>query len=137
MLTSGRRWSLDAATYEALYQESEYAGWMAAFGFCANHFTVFVNALKTVPNIEELADLLIRQGFTMNEAGGLIKGSTDVYLKQCSTMAARIEVPFTDGPTTIPSCYYEFAERYPLADGQLYQGFVAASADKIFESTHR
>jgi hypothetical protein len=37
----------------------------------------------------------------------------------------------------IPTCYYEFARRYPLADGRLYQGFVAASADRIFESTHR
>ncbi len=26
--------------------------------------------------------------------------------------------------------------RYPDADGTVYQGFVAASADRIFESTH-
>ncbi len=36
----------------------------------------------------------------------------------------------------IPSCFYEFAKRYPQADGELYTGFVAASADKIFESTN-
>ncbi|MGL4837356.1 MAG: DUF1338 domain-containing protein, partial [Shewanella sp.] len=35
-----------------------------------------------------------------------------------------------------PSCFYEFALRYPKANGELYTGFVAASADKIFESTN-
>ncbi|HAW93191.1 TPA: DUF1338 domain-containing protein, partial [Candidatus Azambacteria bacterium] len=28
------------------------------------------------------------------------------------------------------------ARRYPLSCGMLYSGFVAASADKIFESTN-
>jgi hypothetical protein len=37
----------------------------------------------------------------------------------------------------VPACYYEFARRYPIANGELYQGFIAASADKIFESTNR
>ncbi len=32
--------------------------------------------------------------------------------------------------------FYEFAKRYPTANGKLYQGFVAASADKFFESTN-
>ncbi|MDF5295491.1 DUF1338 domain-containing protein, partial [Vibrio parahaemolyticus] len=30
----------------------------------------------------------------------------------------------------------EFAKRYPMANGELYPCFVAASADKIFESTN-
>ena len=33
------------------------------------------------------------------------------------------------------SRYYELAKRYPLPSGELFQGFVPASADKIFEST--
>jgi hypothetical protein len=44
-------------------------------------------------------------------------------------------VTFTDGTRAIPSCYYEFARRYRLPGGELFQGFVAASADRIFEST--
>jgi len=36
----------------------------------------------------------------------------------------------------VPTCYYEFAKRYPGPDGKLFPGFVAASADKIFESTY-
>jgi hypothetical protein len=42
-----------------------------------------------------------------------------------------------EGLKEIPGCYYEFAKRYPDADGKLYSGFIAKSADKIFESTDR
>jgi hypothetical protein len=46
-------------------------------------------------------------------------------------------VEFANGERhVIPTCYYEFARRYPDADGKIYEGFVAASADKIFESTN-
>ena len=41
------------------------------------------------------------------------------------------------GAHSIPCCYYEFAKRYTQADGKLFRGFVAQSADKIFESTKR
>jgi hypothetical protein len=137
LVTAGRQWPVDKATYERLAAESEYAGWMAAFGFCANHFTVFFNKLETFEELEELARFIEAEGFTMNASGGLIKGGRDVLLEQCSTKATQVPVTFSDGEMTIPSCYYEFARRYPGPDGKLYQGFVAASADKIFESTDR
>ena len=66
----------------------------------------------------------------------MIKGSPEVLLEQSSTMADKVVVNFTDGDVEIPSCFYEFARRYPMDNGQLYTGFVAASADKIFESTN-
>ena len=44
-------------------------------------------------------------------------------------------VKFDEGTLQIPSCYYEFALRYPMTNGELYMGFIASSADKIFEST--
>jgi hypothetical protein len=59
-----------------------------------------------------------------------------VKLEQSSTMADKAVVKFSDGEVSIPSCFYEFAKRYPLDCGTLYSGFVAASADKIFESTN-
>jgi hypothetical protein len=46
-----------------------------------------------------------------------------------------LEFNFVEGTFEIPSCYYEFALRYPDTDGKLYSGFIAKSADKIFEST--
>lgn len=79
----------------------------------------------------------MKQGdFILNSAGGEVKGSAEVLLEQSATMADRIEVNFKDVQKSIPSCFYEFALRYPKADGELYSGFVAASADKIFESTN-
>ena len=50
-------------------------------------------------------------------------------------MADLYTIDFEEGALEIPSCYYEFALRYPMQNGELYQGFIASSADKIFEST--
>ncbi len=133
----GRPWSLTTSTYQELLKESDYAAWVAAFGYQPNHFTVFINRLKKFSDIHVLNDYLKAQGFKLNSSGGEVKGSKDVFLEQSSTLANNIEVSFTDGRLTIPACYYEFAKRYSLPSGELYHGFVAASADKIFESTSR
>jgi hypothetical protein len=136
-VASGRRWPLARATYDALLAESEYAAWVAAFGFRANHFTIDVGALKTFADLGELDRFLEAEGFRLNQVGGVIKGSAAELLEQSSTMADEVEVPFADGTARIPSCYYEFARRYPMANGRLFQGFIPGSADKIFESTDR
>ncbi|MDF0535540.1 DUF1338 domain-containing protein [Shewanella sp. A32] len=135
-LYSGRHWAMDYATYSRLLEESEYAAWVAAFGYRANHFTVSVNHLAGFSTLEAVNEALKAAGFVLNSAGGEIKGSAAVLLEQSSTMADRIPVAFGDRTVEIPSCFYEFARRYPKADGKLYTGFVAASADKIFESTN-
>lgn len=133
---SGRHWNIDQATYRLLLEESEYAAWMAVWGFRANHFTVSVNALQNFSTLQSVNQTLKDAGFPLNTSGGEIKGSPDVLLEQSSTLADEAEVAFTDGVLSVPSCFYEFALRYPTADGSLYSGFVAASADKIFESTN-
>lgn len=135
-LYSGTHWQVDYDTYQQLLAESEYAAWLAAWGFRANHFTVSVNALEDFDSVEEVNRVLKEHGFTVNSSGGEVKGSPDDLLEQSSTMADRVEVRFADRTATIPSCFYEFALRYPKANGELYSGFVPASADKIFESTH-
>ena len=133
----GRPWKVTKDTYQKLMKESDYAGWVAAFGYRPNHFTVFINALKSFSDITELNTFLKGQGVQLNASGGEIKGTPQVFLEQSSTLANNIEVEFTDGKLTVPACYYEFAKRYALPSGELYQGFVAASADKIFESTSK
>nr|WP_297399897.1 DUF1338 domain-containing protein [uncultured Marinobacter sp.] len=135
-LYSGRHWSVTHDTYQALLAESEYAAWMAAWGYRANHFTVSINHLTQFSTVPDINQLLKDHGYTVNASGGEVKGSPDELLEQSSTMADRVPVRFHDREATIPSCFYEFARRYPKADGQLYSGFVAASADKIFESTN-
>lgn len=121
--------------YTELRDESEYAAWFYVFGFRANHFTVSVNALKKYDTILKVNQLLKENGFLLNSSGGEVKGTLRDYLQQSSTMADIIEVDFEEGKYSIPSCYYEFAQRYTLPNGSLFGGFVAQSADKIFEST--
>ncbi|WP_166267941.1 DUF1338 domain-containing protein [Marinobacter caseinilyticus] len=134
-LYSGTHWQVDYGTYKKLLAESEYAAWLAAWGYRANHFTVSVNQLVKFKTVEEVNQVLKAEGYTVNSSGGEIKGSPEELLEQSSTMADRAEVAFKDQTVAIPSCFYEFAKRYPKTDGELYTGFVAASADKIFEST--
>lgn len=133
----GRPWQMSYELYNKLAQESEYASWVAAHGFRPNHFTVFINDLKKFADITTLNRFITSKGFSLNKSGGEIKGSPADYLEQSSTMASEIPVPFSDGVHKIPGCYYEFAKRYPLNNGKLYQGFVSKSADKIFESTNK
>jgi hypothetical protein len=87
-------------------------------------------------SLAQVNTLLKNEGFILNSSGGEIKGGPQVLLAQSSTMADKIEVEFSNGKKLIPSCFYEFAQRYKMPTGKLYQGFVAASADKIFESTN-
>lgn len=133
---SGTHWLVSKSVYEELLAESEYAAWMAAWGYRANHFTVSVNHLSNFATIESVNQCLKSAGYSLNGSGGEIKGSPEVLLEQSSTLADNALVSFSDGELTIPSCFYEFALRYPKANGELYTGFVAASADKIFESTN-
>ncbi|MDO6535958.1 DUF1338 domain-containing protein [Alteromonas stellipolaris] len=135
-LYSGRHWDISKADYDALLDESEYAAWLAAWGFCANHFTVSVNHLGQTDELSDVNARLKDAGFVLNTSGGEIKGGPEVFLAQSSTMADRAPVNFSDETAAIPSCFYEFAQRYDMPNGKRYQGFVAASADKIFESTN-
>lgn len=134
-LYGGRLWDISFADYQLLAEESEYASWLAAHGYGANHFTVNVNQLKAFTEVKQVNDHLRGAGFTINESGGEVKGTPEVLLEQSSTMADKVPVTFSDGTETIPGGFYEFAKRYPMVNGELYTGFVAASADKIFEST--
>ena len=92
-------------------------------------------SFKTFDDVEDVNKFLKSKGIALNDKGGEVKGSRENLLKQSSTMANSVEVAFSDRKMTIPSCYFEFAKRFPQSNGELYQGFVSKSADKIFEST--
>jgi hypothetical protein len=133
---SGSVWKANSQTvYKSLLNESEYAAWMYIYGFRANHFTINVNALKDFDSLQELNAFLENKGWKLNASGGKIKGTPEQLLEQSSTLADLYTIDFKEGTLEIPSCYYEFALRYPVSNGELYQGFIASSADKIFEST--
>jgi hypothetical protein len=122
-------------TYKKLLEESEYAAWMYVWGFRANHFTIFINYLEKFTTIESLNEFLKESGYSLNNSGGEIKGTREQLLKQSSTLADMVELDFAEGTFSIPCCYYEFAERFEESRDKLYTGFIASSADKIFEST--
>jgi Domain of unknown function (DUF1338) len=87
-------------------------------------------------------------GFTLNDAGGRIKQSPDGQLLQSSTIAKMIEANFAGKEKRlIAGSYVEFAERRVLPEyaslppsailrQHRREGFEAANADKIFESTY-
>ena len=137
MIFSGRLWGQASfETYNKLRNESEYAAWLYYNGFVANHFTVSVNFLINYPTMSSVNNLLKENGFTINSSGGEIKGTPEEFLEQSSIMADITTGEFIEGNYDITGCYYEFAKRYPDLNGNLYSGFIAKSADKIFESTN-
>ena len=135
--------------YESLAGESEYAAWAIYNRYYLNHFTMSVHNLKKGFNtLEAFNEFLERNGFRLNDAGGKIKKSPDGLLLQSSTVAEMVPAEFANGETKmIPGSYVEFAERKvlepfrSLPENQILpihrrEGFEAANADKIFESTY-
>ena len=134
---AGRIWpAFKTKTYQRLLKESEYAAWTATFGLRANHFTLLVNDIKTFSHLKTFNTFLKNSNIQLSQSGGEIKGNPQVYLEQSSTIAPLVNATFTEGEMKIPGCYYEFAYRHPMENGNLFNGFVTQSADKIFESTN-
>lgn len=133
-----RLWNTPSVSeYGTLVESSEYAAWLATMGLQANHFTVSINQLNGFTDIEEVNQLLLDEGYTLNKVGGLVKGSPTLYLEQSSTMADQMAFTFSEGAVkNIPTCFYEFARRHEMPDGTLFDSFIEGNADKIFDSTN-
>jgi len=122
--------------YNRLREESEYAAWLYVHGYRANHFAIFINGLKKYNDIRKVNDFIKSNGYIMNTVNNLeTYGSAIELLEQSSVKAEIIEVDFVEGKYPITACFYEFTQRYADSSGKLYNGFIAASADKIFQST--
>ncbi len=139
--------------YGRLLAESEFAAWVIYNRYYLNHFTIAVHDLPAPYNdLARFDEFLERNGFTLNDAGGTIKVSADQKLLQSSTVASLVTADFDNGEGgieqhRIAGSYVEFAERRVLDEfaglppdriGRQHrrEGFEAASADKIFESTY-
>ncbi len=135
--------------YLELLGESEYAAWVIYNRYYLNHFTISVHNLPPGYNtIVDFNRFLESHGFTLNDAGGKVKSSPDGLLIQSSTVAQMMDAEFDDGQGgrvnyTISGSYVEFAERRVLPDQEnpesqplRREGFEAANADRIFESTY-
>jgi hypothetical protein len=141
------------ADYTRLLDESEFAAWVIYNRYYLNHFTVAVHNLPpAVASVEAFNRFLEANGFTLNDSGGKTKTSADGKLLQSSTVAAMVDAEFDDGRGgterhRIAGSYVEFAERRVLDEfadlpaarigrAQRREGFEAANADRIFESTY-
>jgi len=132
----GRMWEdISHELYQTLRVESEYAAWTYIYGVRVNHFTVFVNSLEQFKTIQEVNEFVKESGYSLNISGGEVKGSPELLLEQSSTLADRQDMIFEEGAHSIPTCFYEFARRFENEKGELFLGFHADSANKIFEST--
>ncbi len=136
LIYKGSVWAKPSyADYQSLRKESEYAAWLYVHGFRVNHFTISINALKKFDSIEKVNQFIKDNGFEMNTSGGEIKGTPEQLLQQSSTLSEIIKVEFEEDIFEIPACFYEFAIRYAKEDDELFSGFIAANANKIFESS--
>ncbi|WP_341838071.1 DUF1338 domain-containing protein [Chitinophaga pollutisoli] len=143
-------WRLPSlADFKALAKESEYASWAIYNRYYLNHFTISVHNLAAgYNNITAFNEFLEKHGLILNDSGGKYKESPDGLLLQSSTVAGMIEAEFAGGEQMrIAGSYVEFAERRVLpAFTQLpaqeitrahrREGFEAANANRIFESTY-
>lgn len=138
--------------YQRLSEESEYAAWVIYNRYYLNHFTISVHNLPAPYNtVERFNQFLEAAGIRLNDSGGKTKISPDGLLIQSSTVAAMVDAEFDDGQGgtemhSISGSYVEFAERRVLPQFAALpaeeikrehrrDGFEAANADKIFEST--
>lgn len=135
--------------YLTLLKESEYAAWVIYNRYYLNHFTISVHNLPAgYDTVAGFNKFLETHGITLNTAGGKIKTSPDGGLIQSATVAEMVDATFAAGEThRISGSYVEFAERRilpafaHLSADQVKRkhrrdGFEAANADKIFESTY-
>ena len=143
-------WKLPTlAHFQQLSEESEYAAWVIYNRYYLNHYTISVHDLPAPYNALEAFNAFLEGiGIVLNTSGGKIKTSKDGLLRQTSTVAEMVEATFANNEKMkISGSYVEFAERSVLPEFESLaknkiqrkhrrEGFEAANADKIFESTY-
>ncbi len=75
VMFSGPLWDIpEESVYRELLDESEYAGWVAVNGLCANHFTISVNGLKHFDDLDGLMSFL-----EVLDRGGILRHTDLVF----------------------------------------------------------
>lgn len=95
---SGRRWPLSPSTYQQLRAESEYAAWVAAFGFRAHHFAIDATRLRTLDQAG------LTRFLDENDISVASASIDDEPLDHVATVAEDVELTLPDGSLVVPSC---------------------------------
>jgi Domain of unknown function (DUF1338) len=124
---------------------SQYGAWVMLYGYSTNHFTGYVNRQQTTKyqTIEQTIAGLTHLGIPMKSA---IEGSIETGLCQTATQAVIEQAWVQDDTGTLiqipwPYAYYEIAERHQIKNSAddlvLFEGFLSAQAQQLFEMTRR
>jgi Domain of unknown function (DUF1338) len=124
---------------------SQYGAWVMLYGYSTNHFTGYVNRQQTTnyQTIEQTIAGLANLSVPMKSA---IEGSIETGLCQTATQAVIEQAWVQDDTGTLiqipwPYAYYEIAERHQIknsaGDLVLFEGFLRAQAQQLFEITRR
>lgn len=117
--------------YEKLRAETEYGAWTLLNGNRINHCTIPIRWLAApLDSMYSFVKFARKElALDMND-NGAVQQSEDGLLLQSSTVAVTYPFLFrgAQSPTAVPGSFVEFIERRR-------EGFEAANADKIFEST--
>jgi Domain of unknown function (DUF1338) len=130
---------------DAVNAISQYGAWVMLYGYAVNHFTGYVNRQQTAKyqTIAQTIEGLTNLGVPLKSA---IEGSKETGLCQTATHAAIEQAWVQDDTGNLiqipwPYAYYEIAERYQIKNSSgdlvLFEGFLSAQAQQLFEMTRR
>ena len=140
LLGAERNWPpISFSDYLAVEQHSQYGAWVLAHGIRVNHKAWSVNHMETLEGLEEIHDVLEAHGFQWEVRGRSQREHRPPLLAQSSTRADTIPVVFSGMDIqSISGGYVEFTHRFRNPEGTgVFDGFVDAQANPIFDSTRR
>lgn len=140
----GRDWPLPTVEeFKIVHDFNELLAWVLVFGRKPNHFTVSVHLLSAFNNLVEFNEFIEKTlKLSLNQEGGVIKGTSRSGIAQSSTMGLQETIKLADGHVSLPTGFVEFVWRFPnptlttkpILWGDYFTGFVADHADHVIES---
>jgi hypothetical protein len=127
--------------YQIVHRENELLSWVIACGRTINHFGICINNITQFNSFAEYTKYLLENNISLNECGGIIKGSRALGLEQAATVGNNMLIQLSNGEILLPSPFIEFIWRHPLNDspkliGDYYTNFLPANANNIIESVY-
>ncbi len=141
---SGREWSLPNITdFSIVHEANELLAWTLLFGRIPNHFAISAHLLVGFNTFEEFIMFIDKElQLSLNNNGGIIKGSQSQGIRQASTNGKITQTQLADGYWQLPAPFIEFVWRYskvkenPKKWRDYYTGFISQNANRVVESLY-
>ena len=139
-----RDWPLPSIEeYEIVKSHNELLAWVLVMGRQVNHFAWSMHLSKCFNQLKHCNQFFSSTlNITLNNKGGLIKGSASKGIEQSSTQPATTSITLADGVIDLSDRFIEFVWRYPKKEGEnklwhdYFTGFVADNANRVVESLY-